>query len=57
MKRQTPKYRHEKFDQKVLSHGFRLKESDKCLYSKFKQGRCVITCLYVDDMLVWYQQK
>jgi len=39
---QAPKYWHEKFDQKVLSHCFRINEFDMCVYSKFKQERDVI---------------
>jgi len=37
----------------VLSYGFSINESDKCVYSKFEHGKGVITCLYVDDILIF----
>ncbi|GJQ93505.1 zinc finger, CCHC-type containing protein [Tanacetum coccineum] len=38
----------------VLSSGFHLNQSDKCVYSKFdNSGKGVIICLYVDDMLIF----
>nr|GEV54096.1 hypothetical protein [Tanacetum cinerariifolium] len=33
--KQTPKQWHQKFDEVVLSSGFHLNQSDKCVYSKF----------------------
>jgi len=27
---------------------------DKCVYSRSENGECVIICLYVDDMLIFY---
>ncbi|KAL0313427.1 UNVERIFIED_CONTAM: Retrovirus-related Pol polyprotein from transposon TNT 1-94 [Sesamum radiatum] len=52
--KQTPKQWHEKFDEVVLSSGYRLNQSDKCVYSKFdNSGNGVIICLYVDDMLIF----
>ena len=33
-----------------MSHGFRINESDKSVYSKFKQERSAIICLYVNVM-------
>nr|GEY19657.1 zinc finger, CCHC-type [Tanacetum cinerariifolium] len=51
--KQVPKQWHQKFDEVVLSGGFHLNQSDKCVYSKFDDsGKCVIICLYVDDMLI-----
>ncbi|GKC84180.1 zinc finger, CCHC-type containing protein [Tanacetum coccineum] len=45
---------HQKFDEVVLSSGFLLNQSDKCVYSKFdSSGKGVIICLYVDDMLIF----
>nr|GEW65696.1 zinc finger, CCHC-type [Tanacetum cinerariifolium] len=50
--KQAPKQWHQKFDEVVLSSGFLLNQSDKCVYSKFdNSGKGVIICLYVDDML------
>ncbi|GKB65679.1 zinc finger, CCHC-type containing protein [Tanacetum coccineum] len=51
---QAPKQWHPKFDEIVLSSGFVLNQSDKCVYCKFdKSGNGVIICLYVDDMLIF----
>ncbi|GKE64808.1 zinc finger, CCHC-type containing protein, partial [Tanacetum coccineum] len=52
--KQAPKQWHQKFDEVVLSSGFLLNQSDKCVYSKFSSsGEGVIICLYVDDMLIF----
>ncbi|GKE51468.1 zinc finger, CCHC-type containing protein [Tanacetum coccineum] len=52
--KQAPKQWHQKFDKVVLSSGFVLNQSDKCVYCKFdKSGDGVIICLYVDDMLIF----
>ncbi|GJV18870.1 zinc finger, CCHC-type containing protein [Tanacetum coccineum] len=52
--KQAPKQWHQKFDEVVLSSGFLLNQSDKCVYSKFNSsGKGVIICLYVDDMLIF----
>ncbi len=53
--KQAPKQWHQKFDEVILSSGFKLNQGDKCVYSRFddatKAG--VIICLYVDDMLIF----
>nr|GEZ50738.1 zinc finger, CCHC-type [Tanacetum cinerariifolium]GEZ50753.1 zinc finger, CCHC-type [Tanacetum cinerariifolium] len=52
--KKAPKQWHQKFDGVVLSSGFHLNQSDKCVYSKFDDsGKDVIICLYVDDMLIF----
>ncbi|GJR73960.1 zinc finger, CCHC-type containing protein [Tanacetum coccineum] len=52
--KQAPKQWHQKFDEVVLSSGFHLNQSDKCVYNKFDDfGKGVIICLYVDDMLIF----
>ncbi|GJX07132.1 zinc finger, CCHC-type containing protein [Tanacetum coccineum] len=52
--KQAPKHWHQKFDEVVLSSGFHLNQSDKCVYSKFDDsGKGVIICIYVDDMLIF----
>ncbi|GKD75917.1 zinc finger, CCHC-type containing protein [Tanacetum coccineum] len=52
--KQAPKQWHQKFDEVVLSSGFLLNQSDKCVYSKFdSSGKGVILCLYIDDMLIF----
>ena len=50
--KQAPKQWHEKFDNTMLSNGFKINECDKCVYVKNTQKGCVIVCLYVDDMLI-----
>ncbi|GAU11010.1 hypothetical protein TSUD_113030 [Trifolium subterraneum] len=51
--KQAPKQWHEKFDNLMVSNGFRLNESDKCIYYKCDGNICTIICLYVDDMLIF----
>nr|GEV72613.1 hypothetical protein [Tanacetum cinerariifolium] len=52
--KQSPKQWHQKFDEVVLSSGFHLNQSDKCVYRNFDDsGKGVIICLYVDDMLIF----
>ena len=50
--KKTPKQWHAKFDKVIISYGFKIHESDKCVYSEFANGKGVIICLYVDDMLI-----
>nr|GEW54279.1 zinc finger, CCHC-type [Tanacetum cinerariifolium] len=52
--KQTPKQWHQKFDEVVLSNGYLLNQTDKCVYSKFDESsKGVVICLYVDDMLIF----
>ena len=52
--KQAPKQWHQKFDEVILSSGFKLNQSDKCVYSRFdSSGSGVLICLYVDDMLIF----
>ncbi|KAD4982105.1 hypothetical protein E3N88_18776 [Mikania micrantha] len=56
--KQAPKQWQQKFDDVVLSSGYVLNQSDKCVYSKFdNSGKGVIICLYVDDMLIFSTSK
>ena len=50
--KQAPKQWHEKFDETMLSNGFKINESDKCKYIRYTDIRYVIVCLYVDDLLI-----
>ena len=50
--KQAPKQWHEKFDNVMLSHGFKINECDKCVYVKDDEHGYVIVCLYIDDMLI-----
>nr|GEV15275.1 zinc finger, CCHC-type [Tanacetum cinerariifolium] len=51
--KEAPKKWHQKFDKVVMSSGFLLNQSDKCVYRKFHDsGKSVIICLCVDDMLI-----
>ena len=50
--KQAPKQWHEKFDNVVLSSGFKINECDKCVYVKDTAEGYVILCLYVDDMII-----
>ena len=52
--KQAPKQWHEKFDQVVFSYVFQINNSDKCVYvEQFDDSRCVILCLYVNDILIF----
>jgi hypothetical protein len=51
--KQAPKQWHEKFDKVVVANGFKIYNSDKCIYSKFHKNQGVIICLYVDDILIF----
>ncbi|CAJ2638290.1 unnamed protein product [Trifolium pratense] len=51
--KQAPKQWHEKFDNLMVSNGFKLNESDKCIYYKSDNNICTMICLYVDDMLIF----
>lgn len=37
----------------MIDAGFRINESDKCVYYKNHRDTYVIMCLYVDDMLIF----
>ena len=50
--KQAPKQWHEKFDNAMMSSGFKINECDKCVYVKDTKNGYVIVCLYVDDMLI-----
>ena len=50
--KQTPKQWHEKFDNVMLSHGFKINKCDKCVYVKDDEHEYVIVCLYINDMLI-----
>ena len=51
--KQAPKQWHEKFDNVMISHGFKINECDKCVYVKEVEHGYVIVCLYIDDMLIF----
>ena len=50
--KQAPKQWHAKFDEVMLSNGFKINECDKCVYVKQTRNCFAILCLYVDDMLI-----
>ena len=50
--KQAPLQWNMKFDEVMLSNGFKINESDKCVYVKNSNNNYVIVCLYVDDMLI-----
>ncbi|GJV06002.1 zinc finger, CCHC-type containing protein [Tanacetum coccineum] len=54
LNKEAPKQWHQKFDAIVLSNGYLLNQTDKCVYRKFDEtGKGVIIYLYVDDMLIF----
>ena len=48
----VPKQWYEKFDDVIVSDGFRHNNADKWLYSKTCDDYVILVCLYVDDMLI-----
>ena len=50
--KQAPKQWHKKFDDVMLSNGFKINECDKCVYVKNTDNGYVILCLYVDDIII-----
>ena len=50
--KQAPKHWYEKFDNAMVSNGFRINECDKCVFIKDTASGYVIMCLYVDDVLI-----
>ena len=50
--KQALKQWHEKFDNVMMSHNFKINECDKCVYVKDTKHGYVIVCLYVDDMFI-----
>ena len=49
---QAPKIWHEKFNKIVRSNGYRVSESEKCLYIKVAKEKIIVICPYEDDMLI-----
>jgi hypothetical protein len=50
--KQAPKQWHAKFDNVMMSSGFKINECDKCIYFKETPNDYIMVCLYVDDMLI-----
>ena len=50
--KQAPKKWHEKFDNAMITNGYKINECDKCVYTKETEHGYVILCLYVDDILI-----
>ncbi|MGG6656898.1 UNVERIFIED_CONTAM: hypothetical protein ITI05_25045, partial [Salmonella enterica subsp. enterica serovar Weltevreden] len=51
--KQAPIQWHEKFNNVMLKNGFKVNKADKCIYSTYRNGACILICLYVDDMLIF----
>jgi len=51
--KQAPKKWLEKFDNLMISNEFKVNESDKYIYYKYDKNICTITCLYVDDLIIF----
>ena len=50
--KKAPMQWHEKFDNVMMTNGFKINECDKCVYVKNTEHGFVIICLYVDDILI-----
>ena len=51
--KQATKQWYEKFDKVILSNGFNINNSDKCVHKKKFDDTCFILCLYVDDIPIF----
>jgi len=51
--KQAPKQWHMKFSEIILSYGFDIDQTDKCVYHKVNRNNIMILCLYVDDILIF----
>jgi hypothetical protein len=51
--KQAPKQWHEKFDVTLISAGFSVNETSRCVYYRHGGGQGVILCLYIDDILIF----
>lgn len=51
--KQAPKQWHDKFRQAIIDNGFTSNDGDMHIYSKTKEGSCVIISLYMDAMLIF----
>ena len=50
--KQVSKQWHKKFDSIIFFNGFQINNFDNCLYYKSFNDRCVLLCLYIDDILI-----
>ncbi|GKB08822.1 retrovirus-related pol polyprotein from transposon TNT 1-94 [Tanacetum coccineum] len=50
--KQAPKQWHERFDTTVISFRFKHNSANMCIYTKSTKDYTLVTCLYVDDMLI-----
>ena len=37
----------------LISNGLSINDVDKCIYKKVENNSCIISCLYVDNMLIF----
>ena len=51
--KKAPKQWHNKFDHVLVTNGYSINNTDKCIYNKYEDNICVVICLYVDDMLIF----
>jgi hypothetical protein len=51
--KQAPKQWHEKFDVILISAGFTVNETNRCVYYRHGGSQGVILCLYVDGILIF----
>jgi hypothetical protein len=41
-----------KFDETIMSFGFKENEEDNCIYAKFRNRKFIFLILYVDDIIL-----
>nr|GEW09586.1 retrotransposon protein, putative, Ty1-copia subclass [Tanacetum cinerariifolium] len=56
--KQSPRQWYKRFDEYMLSYGFKRSSYDSCVYSRsYVPGEYIYLLLYVDDMLIAYKSK
>ena len=38
----------------LISNGFSINDVNKCIYRKVENNSCIIICLYIDDILIFW---
>ena len=51
--KQAPKQWHDKFDNLLISNGYKINDNDKCIHYKSDNDACTIICLYVDALVIF----
>lgn len=50
--KQAPNKWHEKFDNLIISNGYKVNKSDTCIYYKYGNNNFTLICFNIDDILI-----